>query len=95
MATEIKWEKVDSQNIRMWEKRDLTNKPDLQQEKGEISNILALSNSVLTKILSDSGLGKSLEQFKQLYQDRLDEINYLLGLYNDFTTPEKIDFIDL
>ena len=95
MATEIKWEKVDSQNIRMWQKCELTYKPDLQQEKGEINNVLALSDSVLAKILSNSGLGESLEQFKQPYQDRLDEINYLLGLYNDSTTSEDIDFIDL
>ena len=91
---ETKYEKINSQYIRRWEKYDQMYKPDLQQEKGHINNILALSDSVMQKVIDESGIGWDLENFKQTYQDRKDEIDYLLDLYNNSTTPEEIDFID-
>ena len=91
---EVKYEKIDNQNIRKWEKHEPIYKSDLQQEKGEISNILALSDTLLQKLIYYGGIGGTLESFKTTFQNRLDEINYLLDLYNNSTTPEEIDFID-
>ena len=95
MSTEIKYEKINSQNIQVWLKTDLLYKPDLQQEKGNIKNILALSDTILQKFIDYTAAAASIEAIKEVFQARLDWINVILDLYNDSTTEECLDFIDI
>ena len=87
---EIKWEKVDSNNIRKWIKDlDLTNKQDLQDLKTDYNFIVNMSNAILEKL----GIFDPV-QMKAEAQAKVNEIDVLLDLYNNSTTSEEIDFIN-
>ena len=90
MATEIKWEKIDSNNIRKWLREiDLTNKQDLQDLKTDYNFIVNMSNTILEKLgVFDPNQAKAEAQTK------VDEIDAILDLFNNSTTQENIDFID-
>ena len=46
-----KWEKVDSNNIRKWEKdTELTNKQDLQSLRSDYNFIVNMSDTILEKL---------------------------------------------
>ena len=90
MATEDKWEKVNPNNIRKWIRDlELTNKQDLQDLKSDYNFIVNMSNTVLEKL----GIFDPV-QMKAEAQIKVDEIDALLDLFNNSTTPEEIDFID-
>lgn len=87
---ETKWEKIDSNNIREWTKNTvLTNKQDLQDLKSDYNFIVNMSVTILEKLNIDSP-----SKVKADAQAKVDEINDILDLYNNSTTPETIDFID-
>ena len=90
MATETKWEKIDSNNIRKWLREiDLTNKQDLQDLKTDYNFIVNMSNTILEKLgVFDPNQAKAEAQTK------VDEIDAILDLFNNSTTQENIDFID-
>ena len=90
MAIEIKWEKIDSNNIRKWTKdTELTNKQDLIDLKSDYNFIVNMSDVILSKL-------KAIEpaKIKADAQIKVDEIDGLLDLFNNTTTPESIDWID-
>ena len=90
MAVEIKWEKIDSNNIRKWTKdTELTNKQDLIDLKSDYNFIVNMSDVILSKL-------KAIEpaKIKADAQIKVDEIDGLLDLFNNTTTPESIDWID-
>ena len=90
MATEDKWEKVNPNNIRKWIRDlELTNKQDLQDLKSDYNFIVNMSNTVLEKL----GIFDPV-QMKAEAQIKVDEIDAILDLFNNSTTPEEIDFID-
>ena len=90
MATEIKWEKIDSNNIRKWIRDlELTNRQDLQDLKTDYNFIVNMSDTILEKL----GIFDPV-QIKAEAQQKVDEIDVLLDLYNNSTTQENIDFID-
>ena len=90
MATETKWEKIDSNNIRKWLKDiDVTNKQDLQDLKSDYNFIVNMSDTILEKLDIFDPV-----QIKAEAQVKVDEIDVILDLYNNTTTPEEIDFID-
>ena len=91
---EIKYQKLGPAYIRKWEKMSNIPKTYLQTQKDNLNTILALSDAVMERIIEESGIGWDLEHFKQTYQDRLDEVQYLLDLFEASTTPEEIDWID-
>ena len=90
MATEIKWEKIDSNNIRKWIRDlDVTNKQDLQDLKSDYNFIVNMSDTILEKLpITDPVSIKAEAQMK------VDEIDVILDLYNNTTTAEEIEFID-
>ena len=84
-----KWEKVDSNNIRKWEKdTELTNKQDLQSLRSDYNFIVNMSDTILEKLHLFPDSAKSEAQAK------VDEIDAILDLYNNTTTSEGIDFLD-
>ena len=90
MATETKWEKIDSNNIRKWLKEsDVTNKQDLQDLKTDYNFISNMSYTILEKL----GIFDPV-QIKTEAQLKVDEIDIILDLYNNSITEETIDFID-
>ena len=90
MATETKWEKIDSNNMRKWLKDlDVTNKQDLQDLRTDYNFIVNMSDTILEKLgIFDPN------QAKAEAQSKVDEIDVLLDLYNNSTTAEEIDFIN-
>ena len=90
MATEIKWEKINSNNIRKWVRDiDVTNKQDLQDLRSDYNFIVNMSDTILEKLgIFDPAQMKAEAQLK-VY-----EIDILLDLFNNSTTEENIDFID-
>lgn len=90
MATETKWEKINSNNIRKWIRDlDATNKQDLQGLKSDYSFIVNMSDTILEKL----GIFDPI-QMKAEAQSKVDEIDAILDLYNNTTTSEEIDFIN-
>ena len=90
MATETKWEKVNSNNIRKWVKDlELTNKQDLQGLKTDYNFIVNMSDAILEKLGIFDPVQKKAEA-----QVMVDELDIILDLYNNSTTEENIDFID-
>ena len=90
MATETKWEKIDSNNMRKWLKDlDVTNKQELQDLRSDYNFIVNMSDTILEKL----GLFAPA-QAKAEAQVKVDEIDVLLDLFNNTTTQENIDFID-
>ena len=86
---DTKWEKVDSNNIRKWLKdTELTNKQDLQSLRSDYNFIVNMSDTILEKLhlFPDSSKAEA--------QAKVDEIDAILDLYNNSTTPEEIDFLD-
>ena len=84
-----KWEKVDSNNIRKWEKdTELTNKQDLQSLRSDYNFIVNMSDTILEKLhlFPDSAKAEA--------QTKVDEIDAILDLYNNTVTSEDIDFLD-
>ena len=90
MATEIKWEKIDSNNIRKWIRDlDVTNKQELQDLKSDYNFIANMSDTILEKLpITDPVSIKAEAQIK------VDEIDVILDLYINTTTVEEIEFID-
>ena len=87
---ETKWEKIDSNNIREWTKNTvLTNKQDLQDLKSDYNFIVNMSVTILEKLNIDSP-----SKVKADAQAKVDEIDDILDLFNNTTTPEEIDWID-
>ena len=87
---EIKWEKIDSNNIKKWLKNtELTNKQDLQGEKTDYNFIVNMSDAILEKLNMDNPI-----QIKADAQSKVNEIDAILDLFNNSTTQETIDFID-
>ena len=87
---ETKWEKIDSNNIREWTKNTvLTNKQDLQDLKSDYNFIVNMSVTILEKLNIDSP-----SKVKADAQAKVDEIDDILDLFNNKTTPEEIDWID-
>ena len=90
MATEIKWEKINSNNIRKWIRDlDVTNKQDLQDLKSDYNFIVNMSDTILEKLPITNPT-----EIKAEAQIKKDEIDDLLDLYNNTTTAEEIEFID-
>ena len=90
MATETKWEKINSNNIRKWIRDlDATNKQDLQGLKSDYNFIVNMSDTILEKL----GIFDPV-QMKAEAQSKVDEIDAILDLYNNTTTSEEIDFIN-
>ena len=87
---ETKWEKIDSNNIREWTKNTvLTNKQDLQDLKSDYNFIGNMSDTILEKLNIDNP-----SKVKADAQAKVDEIDDILDLFNNKTTPEEIDWID-
>ena len=90
MAVEIKWGKVDSNNIRRWTRdTELTNKQDLQDLRSDWNFIVNMSDTILEKLHEDDPASVKAEA-----QIKVDEIDIILNLYSNSTTSEEIDFID-
>ena len=90
MATEIKWEKINSNNMRKWIRDlSLTNKQDLQDLKSDYNFIVNMSDTILEKLPITNPT-----EIKAEAQIKKDEIDDLLDLYNNTTTAEEIEFID-
>ena len=90
MATETKWEKIDSNNIRKWIRDiDVTNKQDLQDLRSDYNFIVNMSDTILEKL----GIFDPV-QMKAEAQSKADEIDVILDLYNNTTITENIDFIE-
>ena len=90
MATETKWEKINSNNIRKWIRDlDATNKQDLQGLKSDYNFIVNMSDTILEKL----GIFDPV-QMKAEAQSKVDEIDAILDLYNNTTTSEEIDSIN-
>ena len=89
MATEIKWEKESSNNIRKWIRDlNLTNKQDIQSERSDWNFIVNMSDTILGKLHLDPVTKKTEAQAI------VNELDIILDLYNNSTTAEEIDFID-
>ena len=90
MANTQKYEKIDSNNLRLWQKSEnMTNKQDLQSEKSDWNFIVNMSDTILEKL----GIFDPI-QMKAEAQSKVDEIDAILDLYNNTTTSEEIDFIN-
>lgn len=93
MSIEIKYEKIDSNNIKRWQK-DLNNlnKQELQDLRSDYDFVSNMSDTILEKI---SIIGcSSPDNMKAAAQAKIDEIDDLLNIFNNTVTPEEIDFID-
>lgn len=84
------YEKVNGTKIRLWLREDVYLKTDLEAEQANIVNILTLSNAEIQLIISDSKVGVSIQQFRNHFQGKLNNVNYLLALFNNPT--EQICF---
>lgn len=90
MSKEIKYEKVDSNNMREWTRdTELLNKQELQTEKTEWNFIVNMSDTILEKLQTDNP-----DIIKAEAQAKVDEIDTLLDLLNNTTSQETIDFIN-
>lgn len=91
---EIKWEHIDNQHIRKWEKGDSLYKSDMQQEKAKLQAILGWSQNDVEKMILLLGLNYTFTQFQAKIQEQLDSLNTILDMINDPYTPETINFVD-
>lgn len=90
----IKYEKVNTNNIRKWEKSDtLLNKQDLQTLRADWNFIANMADVQLEKF-QVMGLFQTPATIKAAAQAKVDGIDALLDLFNNTTTQENIDFID-
>ena len=90
MGVDIKYEKVNSNNIRRWLRdMELTNKQDLQSLRSDWNFVVNMSDTILEKLNVDNPSNVKAEA-----QAKVDEIDAILDLYNNTTTQEAIDFID-
>lgn len=98
MSEELLYEKVDSQNIRIWKRTvEITNRNDLLKEKADIQSILALSRNLINIIIRLLGYninGNDYEAFIRKHQGRVEEIDALLSVFNNRIVKEEIDFIE-
>ena len=91
MANEVKYEKINSNNIRKWIRDlELTNKQDIQDLRSDYNFIVNMSDSILEKL----NIGLPTVMVKEEAQAKVDEFDTVLDLYNNSTTPEEIDFIN-
>jgi hypothetical protein len=94
--SEIKYEKIDNQNIRKWDKDEPIVKSELNVLKANLLSVRNMNEQTINKILNimfNTG-DYSYESFVTGCDNELNEIDYLLDLYNNSTTEECIDFID-
>jgi hypothetical protein len=90
MAIEIKYEKINSNNMRKWIKDlELTNKQDLQGLRNDYQFIVNMSDTILEKLNIDSPANVKTEA-----QIKVDAIDDLLDLFNNSITSEEIEFIN-
>jgi hypothetical protein len=91
---EIKWEHVDNQHIRKWEKGNSLYKTDLLNEKALLQSILGYAQNSVEKMMALLGMNYTFEKFQEKIQERLDYITYVQEMINDPYTPETINFVD-
>ena len=89
MVNIIKYEKIDSNNLRRWTKdNELTNKQDLQSLRNDYNFIANMSDTILEKLNMDA------TEVKTKFAELRDATDAILDLFNNSTTAEEIDFID-
>lgn len=94
MAIETKYEKIDSNNIRKYLKFDPLVKQDLQDLSTDYQQIRLLPNSRIEILNEEFKLFNTTENFQNYFQAKQDEVDALLDIFNNTTTPEEIDWID-
>lgn len=98
MAEITRYERIDTQNIRQWRYDDVNIvKADLNTSKNKIEQILAFSDDKKHELMLVLHFDqeRTLENFNAVFQQRLDEINYLLSLWDMESANETIKFITL
>jgi hypothetical protein len=97
MAAIIKHERIDAQNIRKWyyDNANLI-KTDLNISKNKLEQILALSDEKKNEIMlvMQFNQERTLENFNAAFQERLDEVNYQISLWDKESTNQTIKFIN-
>ena len=86
---EIKYEKIDTNNLRRWMKDEvLTNKQDLINMKSDYQFIINMADSIFEKLTI-----ANTEDVKANAQNMVDQIDAILNLYNETPVVEEIDFV--
>ena len=94
MGLTTKYEKIDSNNIKRYLIDDVLNKQTLQDLNTDYTQIRNLPDSRIQILIDEFKLFSTIQDFKDHFQSKIDEIDYLLDLYNNTTTPTTVDFID-
>ena len=89
-----KYEKIDPNNMKIWDEGEVLNKQNLQAERNDLSTIIALSNNVLEQVLGELNSNLTLSEFQALLVAKQDFLDAQLALLNNTTTEQCIDFID-
>lgn len=95
MALKTKYQKIDSNNIRRYLKNDILNKQDLQDQRSDYQTMLSLTNNQKTIIIDEFKLFTNISAFDAHFQAKYDEMDDLLNIFNNKTTPDTIDWIDI
>ena len=91
---EIKYEKIDSNNIRKYLKFDPLVKQDLQDLSTDYQQIKNLPDSRIEILNEEFKLFNTVQSFQNYFQAKQDEVDALLDIFNNATTSEEIDWID-
>lgn len=96
MAIITRYERIDAQNIRKWYYNDINLvKSDLNTSKNKLELILDMSDDKKNEIMLVMNFNQehTLENFNASFQQRLDEVNYQISLWDMDTQNETIKFI--